>query len=143
MVRLRTLSRVPDQITDPDPRASVGAAQDFRLVGPDVEKAARANGAQSLTFVYDIPRHGVPMLTARYEDAFKKHGLDVALVPEPARVPHHERAERAAAAGGADFIIDGGRSVAIKDLPTDRPLRSSRASMTTARAWAGFGQTCR
>src|SRR5215471_10126863 len=116
-------SHVPDQITDPELRASIAAAQDFRIVGPDAERAARRVDLQSLTYVYDIPPHGVPPLVARYEDASKKHGFDARLEPEASRVPHRERARRAAAAGGADFIIDGVWSVAVDGLPTNRPLR--------------------
>ena len=116
-------SRVPDQITDPELRASIAAAQDFRLVGRDAEPAARVVDLQSLTYLYDIPRHGVPTIVARYEEAIKKHGFDATLEPEPSRVPHRERARRAAAAGGGDFIIDGVSSVAVGGIPTTRPLQ--------------------
>jgi hypothetical protein len=115
-------SRVPDQITDPELRASIAAAQDYRLVGRDAEAAARVVDLQSLTYVYDIPRHGVPAIMARYEEAIKEHGFDARLEREPSRVPHRERARRAAAAGGADFIIDGVWSVAVGGIPTARPL---------------------
>lgn len=118
-------AHVPGQITDPVLRESIAAAQDFRVVGPDAEAAARALNLQSLTFVYDIPRHGVPSVSARFESAIKikEHGFDARLEPEASRVPHRERARRAAAAGGADFLIDGVWSVAIGNLPTDRPLK--------------------
>src|SRR5262249_37789847 len=116
-------AHVPDQITDPGLRASVAAAQDFRLVGRDAERAARAVDLQSLTYAYDIPRHGVPTIVARYEDAIKKHGFDARLEPRASQFPHRERARRAAAVGGADFIIDGVWSVAVGGLPTDRPLK--------------------
>lgn len=116
-------SHVPDQITDPELRANIAAAQDFRLVGPDAEFAARAVDLQSLTYVYDIPRHGVSTIVDRYKEAIDKHRLDAKFESEVQRVPHRERARRAAAAGGADFIIDGVWSVAVGDLPTDRPMK--------------------
>ena len=93
-------AHVPEQITDPVLRESIAAAQDFRVVGPDAEAAARALNLQSLTFVYDIPRHGVPSVSARFESAIKEHGLDARLEPEASRVPHRERARRAAAPEG-------------------------------------------
>lgn len=116
-------SHVPDQITDPVLRANIAAAQDFRLVGPDAEAAARAVDLQSLTYVYDIPRHGVSTIVARYQEAIDKHSFDARFEPEVQRIPHRERARRAAAAGGADFIIDGAWSVAVGDLPTDKPMK--------------------
>jgi len=116
-------SHVPDQITDPDLRASIAAAQDFRLVGRDAEAAAKEVGLQSLTYVYDIPRLGVATIAARYEEAIKRHGFDAKLEPESSRISHRERARRAAAAGGADFIIDGVWSVAVGGLPNSGPLK--------------------
>ena len=119
----RPPSSVPPEITDPDLRASVVAAQDFRVVGRDAESAARAIDLQSLTFLYDIPRHGVATMLARFKETVDRHGFDARLEAEHTRVSHRERARRAAAAGGADFTVDGVWSVAIGHLPEDRPLK--------------------
>lgn len=116
-------SHVPDQITDPVLRANIAAAQDFRLVGPDAEAAARAVDLQSLTYVYDIPRHGVSTIVARFQEAIDKNRFDARFESEVQRVPHRERARRAAAAGGADFLIDGVWTVAVGDLPTAKPMK--------------------
>jgi hypothetical protein len=112
--------RVPEEIADPELRASIAAGQDFTITGPDADQAARALGLQSFTYVYDIPRHGIPQIEERF--TIKARGFNARLEREPNRVPHRERARRAASHGGGDFMINGVWSTAVGGIPTDHKL---------------------
>ncbi|MGK5554253.1 hypothetical protein ACSNOI_21820 [Actinomadura kijaniata] len=103
-------------ITDPALRESVANAADLEIVGPDAERAARSFDRQSGTWLYDIPAHGVPKIVESFEAHCREHGLDARVERLPGRVPHRERAERAARAGGDGFIMQG-VPVVVAPLP--------------------------
>ncbi|MER5646106.1 hypothetical protein [Streptosporangium sp. NPDC002524] len=107
---------------DPALRESVRAAADLAVAGPDAEPAARSFDRQSGTWLYDIPGHGVEQMTDIFADHCRAHGFAAWLERQEPRVAHRERAERAARAGGSEFIMNGVPVVAIGDLPTDREI---------------------
>jgi hypothetical protein len=111
---------VPPTIEDERVRDLIANARDFRIVGADAPRAAAVFGRQSLTYVYDIPDEDG--LRSAFQDAIREHGFNARLEVEEHRVPHRERARRAAAAGGADFIINGVWFVAVGGLATDTPM---------------------
>src|SRR5260370_38430555 len=66
---------------------------DFRIDGPDAEKAGRAFNRQwNPFFLFDIPPHGVKVIRKAFRACVTEHGLDARLVPLDRRVPHRERA---------------------------------------------------
>jgi hypothetical protein len=87
----------------PAPPPGVADVRDCRVVGADAAAAAARFNRQSLTYLYDIP--DVADLRALFDESIG--GLDAELVEEDRRIPHRERAARAAAAGAGDFIING------------------------------------
>jgi hypothetical protein len=111
----------PPEVDDPALQARVDSAEDLRIVGPDAEPAARAFNRQSLTFLYDVPDPGG--MVRLFDEVVGPMGFNALVEPEPRRVPHGERARRAIAAGGADFVINGVWVVAVGGLPAETPLR--------------------
>ena len=101
-------------------RERAAAARDMRFTGPDAEAAARAFGRQSQTYLYDVPPQEMRRL---YGETVGADAFDARLEEEPARVPHAERARRAA--GGHDFLVHGVPFVALGGLPVNEPLRLS------------------
>lgn len=112
-------------IGDPALRDSIRDAADLAVVGPDAEPAARSFGRQAGQWLYDIPAHGVAGLTAAFTEHCRDHGLDAGLERQESRVPHRERAERCARAGGQEFIMFGVPVVAVGGLPDDREIAVS------------------
>lgn len=113
-------------VEDAATAADIRAAVDFEIAGPDAAAAAaflaRAQPDQSL---YDVPASATAAFTGAFARICRDNGLDAAL-RETDRVPHRERARRAAApvagvSAGA-FQAFGIPAVAVGGLPTDRPL---------------------
>ncbi|MFD0683505.1 hypothetical protein [Actinomadura fibrosa] len=119
---------MPAELLDglpPEARESVAHAVDLAVAGPDAERAARGFDRQPGRWLYDVPAHALEETVAAFEAHRRAHGLDARLVPEGRRVPHRERAERAAEAGGDGFTVHGVPMVVAAGLPTDRELTVS------------------
>jgi hypothetical protein len=108
----------PPQFEDPELAARAAEARDMRFTGPDAAAAAEAFDRQSQTYLYDVAPEDMLRL---YEEAVGDR-FDARLEEEPRRIPHAERARRAAQEG-ADFLINGVWFFAIGGLPAGRPLR--------------------
>ncbi|MEU4406396.1 hypothetical protein AB0F88_17885 [Streptosporangium sp. NPDC023963] len=115
-------------VDDPALRESIRAAADLAVAGPDAESAARSFDRQSGTWLYDIPRHGVEQLSGIFAEHCQAHGFAAWLEREEPRVAHRERVERAARAGGSEFIMNGVPVVAIGGLPADREITVTATS---------------
>lgn len=115
------LPRVADRGEERRVLDAMTNARDLAFVGVDAEKAARTLNLQSLTYLYDIPAHGVEALQTKLAQATAANHL-YARIEETARVPHRERARRAAEVGGSDFLIFGVSFIAVGGIPRRRPL---------------------
>lgn len=116
---------IPEGAAPDDVVASANAATDFRLEGPDAERAGQAFDRQwHPLFLYDIPSHGVEKVRASFAVCVREHGLDARLVPLDQRVSHRQRVNEALAFGGAagEVMFQGITAVAITGVPADRPL---------------------
>lgn len=95
---------------------------DFDVAGPDAEAAAGSFDRQAGLTLYDIPGDHAGSFRASFREHCRTEGFDAELVARQTRVPHRERARRAAAAGGQEFVVFGLPVVAVGGLPVDRPL---------------------
>ena len=111
----------PELFDDPDLVAELATARDLRVVGPDAEAAARALARESQTYLYDIPYP--EEVERRFRALVTDRGLDAALAAEGRRVPHAQRARRAAQGRGSDFLVWGLWMTAVGGLPAWKPLR--------------------
>ncbi len=112
-------------VEDATTAADIRDAVDFEIAGPDAQAAAaflaRVLPDQSL---YDVPASATAAFAEAFAGICRDNGLDAALRATD-RVPHRERARRAAApvagvSAGA-FQAFGIPAVALGGLPTDRP----------------------
>ena len=108
------------QISDPQVREGVIAAADLEIVGPDAELAARSFNRPAGRWLYDIPAHGMAQVQQDFSAHCARHGFGAHLQPAPRRVPHRERAGRAASEGWGEFLMHGIPVVAVGDLPAGR-----------------------
>lgn len=116
---------MPEGAAPDDVVASANAATDFRLEGPDAERAGRAFDRQwHPLFLYDIPSHGVEKVRASFAACVREHGLDARLVPLDQRVSHRQRVAEALAYSGAagEVMFQGITAVAVIGVPADRSL---------------------
>jgi hypothetical protein len=111
-------------IDDPRAAADIRDAVDFEVVGPDAALAARLIAArqpdESYHSLYDIPASAATAFAAAFETLCADSGLDATLRAID-RVPHRDRARRAAADGAGRFQIFGVPALAAT-VPPDRPL---------------------
>lgn len=103
-------------VGSPEVEETAAKAKDWRVAGRDADVVAAKLELQSLRYLYDLPDE--PRLHELFAAVLDGTDLEAELVQEPQRVPHRERARRAAAAGGADFLLHGVPFVAI-------PVRSA------------------
>jgi hypothetical protein len=105
---------------DPATEAEIRGAVDFEMVGPDVAAAAQFLAErQPGQTLYDIPASSVTAFQSAFETLCRDNGIDATLRPVD-RVPHRERVRRCGSAGGLQIF--GVPAVAVRGLPTDRPL---------------------
>ena len=109
----------PDWLVQESPMWATAA--DWVFVGPDAGRAAERYGRQALTYLYEIP--GEFDVPAHVAQVLGEQNLDFTVEREATRIPHRVRAERAAAAGGAEFIVYGMPFVAVGGLPADGEFR--------------------
>ncbi|MEA2716928.1 MAG: hypothetical protein QOI99_1245 [Actinomycetota bacterium] len=109
-------------IDDDELRARIDRSVDLRVVGPDARAAAAAFDRQQLTYLYDVPAHGVHELRASFDSLCGSRRFDARLEEEPRRISHRERVRRCTEAGGAEFLLFGVPVVAVGGIPSDREL---------------------
>lgn len=110
-----------EEFTDPETRARIASTADYFIAGKDAAAAARLADLQSFHFIYDLPSDGVENVGGKIARLASEHGLDAHLEREPRRIPHRERAQRAADLGGGDFVMEGPWVGVVGRLP-NRPL---------------------
>jgi hypothetical protein len=116
---------MPEGAAPDDVVAAANAALDFRLEGPDAERAGRTFGRQwHPLFLFDIPSRGVEPVRASFAACLREHGLDGRLVALQQRVSHRRRVDEALAHGGGagEVLFHGISAVAVAGVPADRPL---------------------
>jgi hypothetical protein len=105
---------------------------DFRIEGPDAERAARALGRGDARFVFDVPAGAVAATREAFARIAAEGGLDARLVPLPARLPHRLRADLAVGGGGGagEVFFHGATAVAVEVPAGGRPaeIRARRAA---------------
>lgn len=117
--------RVPDGLMDPELTEHANHAADFRIDGPDAERAGRHWDRQwHPRYVFDIPRHGLTKFRQSFAAFVAEHQYDATLTRLPERVPHRTRVDLMLEQGrGAGCVFFGGlQAVAIGDVPTNRAL---------------------
>src|SRR4051812_36891767 len=78
---------MPEGAASDEVVTSANAGIDFRVEGPDAERAGRAFDRQwHPLFLYDIPSHGRDQVQASFTACIQKQGLDARLVPLDQRV---------------------------------------------------------
>ncbi len=103
--------------------AAANGGGDFRVEGPDAERAGRAFDRQwHPLFLYDIPAHGLEKIHSSFAACLQEHGLQARLVPLDQRVTHRRRVDVALAHGGpaGEVIFQGITAVAVAGVPSDR-----------------------
>jgi hypothetical protein len=110
-----------DEFTDPKTRARIASTADYVIVGKDAAAVARLAGFQSFHFIYDLPSDGIETVGGKIARLASEHGLDAHLEREVQRIPHRERAQRAADLGGGDFVMEGPWVGVVGTLPS-KPL---------------------
>jgi hypothetical protein len=108
----------------PELADTAAKAKDWRVVGRDADVVAAKLELQSLRYLYDVPDE--PRLHELFAAVLDGTDLEARLSQEPERVPHRERARRAAAAGGADFVLHGVPFVAVP-VQAEGPLQVAGA----------------
>ncbi len=110
-----------EEFTDPKTRARVASSVDYIISGKDAAAVARLADFSSFHFLYDRPSEGMETVAAKIASLAQENGLDAHLEPESRRIPHRERAQRAADLGGGDFTMEGPWVGAVRTLP-NKPL---------------------
>jgi hypothetical protein len=106
-----------EEFTDPKTKAKIASSADYFIAGKDAVAVARLADFQSFHFIYDLPSDGAETIGGKIARLASEHGLDARLEREPRRIPHRERAQRAADLGGGDFIMEGPWVGVIGTLP--------------------------
>jgi hypothetical protein len=106
-----------EEFTNPRTKARVASAADYFIAGKDAAAVARLADFQSFHFIYDLPSDGVEKVGGQIARLASEHGKDAHLEREPRRIPHRERAQRAADLGGGDFVMEGPWVGVVGTLP--------------------------
>ena len=107
-------------IDDPVTAADIRGAVDVEAVGPDAASArAYLEHRQPGQSLYDVPASSVTAFVQAFEALAQDGGLDATLRATE-RVPHRTRVRATGTGGG--FPAFGVPVVAVRGLPTDRPL---------------------
>lgn len=110
---------------DPELDASVEAASDLEIVGPDaVAVSSRLDLASSRgTFVFDVPPDGAGAVRSKVEAICRDAGFEAA-VEEIPRMPHGERVRQLLRQhpDGVEVPFAGPSAVAVDGFPTGRPF---------------------
>src|ERR1700694_982936 len=96
-----------EEFTNPKTKARVASAADYFIAGKDAAAVARMADRAAVHFVSGLPSDGVESIGGKIARLASEHGLDAHLEREPRRIPHRERAQRAADLGGGDFVMEG------------------------------------
>jgi hypothetical protein len=116
---------LPEHVTAPDVVKQANAAADFEIVGADAAAVAAALDLAAVKgrFGFDLPADG-EFLAERVATVCSERRLD-AHVRRIERMPHRERVSRLLddQPGGAEVLFNGSWAVAIRGVPTDRPLQ--------------------
>jgi hypothetical protein len=96
-----------EEFTDPKTKARIASTADYFIAGKDAAAVARLADFQSFHFIYDLPSDGIEAVGGKIARLASEHGLDARLEREARRIPHRERAQRAADLGGGDFVMEG------------------------------------
>jgi len=107
-----------EELTDPNTRARIASVADYVIAGKDAAAVARLADFQSFHFIYDLPSDGIETVGGKIASLASEHGLDAHLEREGRRIPHRERAQRAADLGGGDFVMDGPWVGVVGTLPS-------------------------
>jgi hypothetical protein len=110
-----------EEFTDPKGQARIASTADYFIAGKDAAQVARLADFQSFHFIYDLPSDGVETISGKITRLASEHGLDANLEREARRIPHRERAQRAADLGGGDFVMEGPWVGVVGALP-NKPL---------------------
>ena len=110
-----------EEFTNPKTKTRIASTADYFIGGKDAAAVARLADLQSFHFIYDLPSDGVETVGAKIARLASEHGLDAHLEREARRIPHRERAQRAADLGGGDFVMEGPWVGAVGTLPS-KPL---------------------
>jgi hypothetical protein len=105
------------EFTDPETRARIASTADYFIAGKDAAAVARLADFQSFHFLYDLPSDGVETVGGKVARLASDNGLDAHLEREARRIPHRERAQRAADLGGGDFVMEGPWVGVVGTLP--------------------------
>jgi len=106
-----------EEFTDPKTKARIASTADYFIAGKDAAAVARLADLQSFHFIYDLPSDGMDIVSAKIARLASEHGLDAHLEREARRIPHRERAQRAADLGGGDFVMEGPWVGVVGTLP--------------------------
>ena len=106
-----------EEFTDPKTKARIASSADYFIAGNDAAAVARLADFQSFHFIYDLPSDGVETIGGKIARLASEHRLDARLEREPRRIPHRERAQRAADLGGGDFAMEGPWVGVVGTLP--------------------------
>lgn len=111
--------QLPDDVV-----AAANAAVDFRIVGPDAERAGKAFGRQwNPRFVFDIPPMGVDDTQKSFAACVRKDRLNAKLEKTKQRISHRQRVDEALAYGGAAGVVQfHGLCAIAAQAPADRAL---------------------
>jgi hypothetical protein len=110
-----------EEFTDPKTKARMSSTADYFIAGKDAAAVARLADFQSFHFIYDLPSDGIDAVGGKIARLASEHGLDAHLEREARRIPHRERAQRAADLGGGDFVMEGPWVGVVGPLP-NKPL---------------------
>lgn len=119
----------PPSIQDGDaPDDVVRAANssvDFRIEGPDADRAGRHFDRQPHPgYLFDIPAHGVEQLEQSFAECVGQSNLDARLTRLSARVTHRQRVDLATAYGNGagEVFFQGITAPVVAAVPHDRAL---------------------
>jgi hypothetical protein len=99
---------------------------DFRIEGPDAERAARAFDRQwHPGYLFDIPKHGLEQIAQSFADCVREHGLNARVVRAAERITHRRRVDLALeyGHGAGEMFFQGITASVMNGLPRERPLR--------------------
>jgi hypothetical protein len=115
---------MPEWAADEQTVAAANGQVDFRIDGPDAEKAGRLFDRQWNPFyLFDIPPHGVDPIRTSFRKCIEEHGLDARLVQLDRRISHRERIDlmlKTAPAGEVQF--QGLWACAVSGVPAGGKL---------------------